>query len=363
MTWIAIADHAEQRFNLAGFSSGVCENPSDAVSDSFLPRGSLVIETRLSPDGRPQRLFEFTRRSPWVSGLSIQALPKGGIVVVHTHGNDVVHAAVDHPVQGRTDVLRVTYSWDAPRRRGRLALEMPDRGQFFATELRAPKPFAIADIREMALQATRRSMDKDVVYFAASTKIEPVGPMPGLSQNTPILGPRGYDRIDNLRKGDLVRSADGDVLPVLATLHRTVPARGWFRPVRLRAPYFGLRQDIILGPHQRLVIGGSQVEYLFGAQQVLVPARSLVNGTAAVFEHAPIIVTYAQVLLPDHQALDIAGTAVESLNIGRLRRKPALHAASLLAGLDRNSLPEHSLQAAPVLSHFDALVLAENRAA
>ena len=78
----------------------------------------------------------------------------------------------------------------------------------------------------------------------------------------------------------------GGVVPVLHKLDRVVPARGSLAPVRLRAPYFGLLDDVIVAPEQRLVIDGSEVEYLFNQEAVLVPARHLVNGFAAMAESA-----------------------------------------------------------------------------
>ncbi|MCW8842918.1 MAG: hypothetical protein OQK00_05830, partial [Rhodobacteraceae bacterium] len=58
-----------------------------------------------------------------------------------------------------------------------------------------------------------------------------------------------------------------------------------------------------------------------------------------------------------------AGAYLESLDIGRLRRKGDLHAASLLAGLGRNRLPEHVARPYPVLGAFEASTLATQRSA
>lgn len=364
MTWIAIADQDEHFFDPDGLSNSELPHVVDYDRlEQFLPVGSLVVETQISPDGRPQKLLEYRRDTPWKCSLSLQALPGGGVVLVIVQGDDVFHATVNYRAKGRTYVLRIVYSWDAPRRWGRLSVGLPELEQNSFVELEAPKPLMLADIRDMAVKPVFRNVDVDVEFFAVSNEIEPIGPQPALAGFTPILGRDGYVRVDSLRRGDLVRTADRNLVPVLFDLHRTVPARGGFRPVRLRAPYFGLQQDIIVAPYQRLLIEGSQVEYLFGVERVLVPARHLVNGTAAILEHAPVVVTYSHVILPNHETLDAAGTVLESLAIGRIRRKPDLLRQSLLAGIDRSLLPEHAVTAAPVLSPFDALVLADARAA
>jgi len=131
----------------------------------------------------------------------------------------------------------------------------------------------------------------------------------------------------------------------------------------LRAPYFGLRQDIMVAPEQRLVITGTDVEYLFGKEAVLVPVRHLADGTSVRTCEAPTVVTYTQLILPGHETIQAAGCPLESLYIGRIRRKPDALEASLLAGIDRNILPEHAKPVYPVLQPYEAISLAKQRAA
>lgn len=366
MAWIAISDHEEQRFSLSGLGSdaGRASTASEKMTpDTLLTRGSILLETRLAPEGRPQTLLSYRRMHPWVSGFSIQSIPNGGIAVVIHQGAEVFHTALAHDGTGRGDTLRITWSWDAPARWGQLAIERVGSDKLFLSRVDMPKPLMLADLQVMAMDPLQRHLDTDVTFFAVSDAIEPVGPMPTLTAHVPIATPYGYRLAGQLKRGDLVRTAEEWSVPVLDTVRRTVPARGSFRPVRLRAPYFGLEQDIIVAPDQRLVIGGSDVEYMFGQERVLVPARHLVNGIAAQYCASGTTASYTQIVLPDHQAMQVPGTHVESLYLGRLRRKPDQFAASLLADHDRSMLPEHANPAYPVLKHFEAVTLAEKRAA
>ncbi len=363
MTWIAISDHHSNLFAPNGVQTPQATSDTHDPLNRFMPKGSIILETRLSPQGRPQKLLGFHRSHPWVSSLEFQALPGGGIVLLIMQGDQVFHATIDHMIEDRTDALRITYSWDAPNRWGRLTVELPGTNRFATTVLKDPRPLYLADVREMVCVPGLRHMETDVRFFAVSDDIEPVGPMPALTSAVPILTARGYRPASSLKRGDLVASLDGELLPVLNVVHRTVPARGTFEPVHLRAPYFGLQKDIIVAPYQRLVIGGSRVEYLFGSEHVLVPVQYLMNGTAAFAEKGHALVTYSHVLLPDHEAVIAAGTAVESLNIGRIRRKKDLLPSTLLAQYERATLPDHSIAAYPVLRPFDAITLAEARAA
>ena len=53
-------------------------------------------------------------------------------------------------------------------------------------------------------------------------------------------------------------------------------------PVQLRSPYLGLQQDVFVSPSQRLVVGGSEVEYLFGCENVALVAQDLLGGSVAL---------------------------------------------------------------------------------
>jgi hypothetical protein len=201
------------------------------------------------------------------------------------------------------------------------------------------------------------------VFVALSDQIEPVGPMPTMMGDTPVSTPLGFKNIRNLERGDTVMTESRGAVPILQRVTRNVPALGGFAPIRLRAPYFGLLQDVIAAPDQRLIIRGSDVEYMFGQAAVLVPARHLVNGFAARYEPTGSTVTYTHLLLPEHETLLVAGSSFESLYIGRIRRKPDQLSTSLLALFERTGLPEHGKPVFPILKSFEAITLADQRAA
>lgn len=366
MAWIAISDTVDPRFSCSGLGCDAGRAETALLRNdplALLTRGTLMLEARLAPDGRPQTLLEWDQAHPWRRGLSLRALPDGGIALVVFQGGEACHCVVRNDALGGDETLRITYAWDAPARWGRLVVEKLNAPGLFISELRDPPPLLLADVQAITMTPAMRSMDPDVSFFAISTRIEPVGPLPTLDARVPLCTTYGYRPLGRIARGDVLRLADGGTQPVLAVLRRTVPARGMLRPVRLRAPYFGLQQDIVVAPEQRLVIGGSDVEYLFDQEFVLVPARHLVNGTAAHFCATGPTATYGQVLLPSHEAILAAGTPLESLYIGRIRRHPARLAASLLAGMERSRLPDHAVSAYPVLRPYEAVTLAERRAA
>ncbi|MBU2983075.1 Hint domain-containing protein [Lentibacter algarum] len=360
MSWLAIAGSDEQHYALRGLEP---KSAAHLQQGAPLLKGSLVIETSISAEGRPQNLLAHRVSSPEKRIISFHAIPGGGIILVLQSGGQTTHAVVDLDSSERTDLLRITYSWDMRKNWGRLALERPETGWSSTTAISHPQPLWTDDIRSMTLAPHLVQIDSDVEFFAISDQVEPLGPMPSLSASIPVLSQGRYKPVAKIKPRDVVQTVEHGAVSVLGALARTVPARGSFRPVQLRAPYFGLQRDIIVAPDQKLVISQPMVEYMFGCESVLVRARHLVNGTSAIWADSGLIKTYHQLILPAHETLYAAGAALESLFLGRLRRKPEQHAETLLAPVSRSQLPEHMRSVHPVLRPFEAITLVEQCAA
>jgi len=328
-----------------------------------VPKCSILLETRLSPDARPQTLLSYKRGGSEPASFSLMSTPHGSLVLVMAQGDKVVHEVIERGREARTDTLQVTISWDMAKGLGRLAVTRPETEHVLVRHFAMNHAPLLSDLLALSRPQGLTEIDPDVIFVALSTAIEPVGPMPTLSPSVPLETAQGLRLATTIRQGDVLRAASGKLVPVLRAIRREVPALGSFRPVRLRAPYFGLSQDIVVSRHQRLLVSGPEVEYLFGREEVLIPASALVNGYAGHFEPAPRFVTFHQVLLPHHDAVRTPEAALETLYLGRMRRDKTLLDASLLFGVPRNHLPEHHRAGYQVLRAFEAISLAEARAA
>jgi hypothetical protein len=359
MSWFALLDRETR-------SPWLREDVEDILvrrPRACVPCGSIVLETRLSPDARPQTLMSYRRDGETPAIISLMSTPHGSVVLVIVQSDDAVHEVVDRGREARTDTLQVTISWDVRKRLGRLVVARPETEHVLIRHFAMTRAPLLGDLVALANPQGLTEIDPDVIFVALSTEIEPVGPMPTLSPSVPIETALGLRPATTLKQGDVVRSANGKLAPILHAVKREVPSLGSFRPVRLRAPYFGLTQDVIVSRHQRLLVSGPEVEYLFGREEVLIPASALVNGYAGHYEPAPRFVTYHQLLLPHHDAIRIPDAALESLFIGRMRRDKTLLGASVLNDLPRAILPEHHRAGYQVLRAFEAISLAEARAA
>lgn len=363
MGWIGLFDGQNHVFNRHGLRRGSAPECGLPTDDEIMPRGTLLVETRLSPDGKPRTILSFERKQPWKFSLSMQALPGGGFILIENQQDAMRHMTLPHVPDGHMDVIRLSYRWNAPEKWASLTMERPETDSLHSVRMTRPHPLPMTELAQILTRPHYRNPQADLRLLAVSREVEPLGPLPGLTANVPIATPRGFLPAGSLRRGDLVITEAGVTVPVLHSVKQTMPAHGSLAPVRLRAPYFGLRRDIVVAPHQRLVISGSQVEYLFGREAVLVPARHLINGVSALRASGPNMVTYHHLLLPGHEVINAAGCPVESLYVGRLRRKPEDLSKSLLANVDRSQLPEHPQPVWPVLKPYEAIALAMSRAA
>lgn len=333
------------------------------TQEALIETGALVIEAPLPSDRRAATLLEVASLHPEPCLLRIQSIPGEGFSVLINSGASVFHALISHTLQARTDSFRLTLNWDAISGDGFLSIEHPGDDALFTRDLAG----CIALPGALILGALSEMRDPKVVqnlsYIGFHQGPISVGPTPTLDYHTPVLTPHGYRKIGVMKPGDTVVSAGGDIVPVLGVFKKVTPAFGSYAPVRLRAPYFGLQSDLVMAGTQRLIVGGSDVEYTFGQDEVLIPAHHLINGTAAIAQPATGTMTYFQLLLPENEAFIASELSLESLFIGRLRRRKDIFRHTSLATLPRNLLPEHAAAVGQILRPYEAITLAAMRAA
>ncbi len=151
---------------------------------------------------------------------------------------------------------------------------------------------------------------RDTICFASGTLIDtPDGPCP----------------VESLEVGDRVVTRDHGQQPV-----RWVGARAlssWdlllnphVRPIRIMAPDPSA-DDLVVSPQHRVLVGGWKAELLFGAAEVLAPAKALCNGRNVFVDHRISAVSYHHLLLPVHALVRANGQWAESLHTGPVARR------------------------------------------
>jgi Hint domain len=158
-------------------------------------------------------------------------------------------------------------------------------------------------------------------YVVSSTQIDvgDFGP-PCFTPGTMIETDRGARAIEALQPGDLVLTRDNGCQPVLWISSRTVPARGRFAPVVFAPGALGNPVALAVSPQHRMLITGWQAELFFGEEEVLVPAKHLVNGDTIRQIEAPEV-TYIHLLFVDHEIVMAGGVPSESYFLGHALRE------------------------------------------
>ncbi|WP_172298579.1 Hint domain-containing protein [Pseudoruegeria sp. HB172150] len=348
MTWLAISDGRH-----------CLRAPQGKDLDDLITRGSVMIEVQLYGD-RPQKLnmIEMERTNGWFRRFSVTLAKNAHISVEHRQADTITQAILKKPRTTSHDTLRLTYSWDAPARRGVLTAENTTSGTAVHAFFEEPQPLLGEDIHDLV--NGQAFIDPAVSLFAVSDRIEPSGPMPGFLEGSWIGTPDGPRRIEDLAEGDEVLTARNGAQPIRHLVSHEMPATGSFRPVRLRAPFLGLRTDLCVAPHHRIRVNGTDTEYLFGNENALVEARHLGPMIGPAHAGSGATARYYQMVLDHHDCVNVAGGWAESLYLGDLARQPARQTCSLFAGIPAGRLPVHEEIAGTVLEPYEASVLVAN---
>ena len=128
---------------------------------------------------------------------------------------------------------------------------------------------------------------------------------------TLIRTPLGERRIDTLRAGDMVLTADDGPQPIRWIGTKTVRASGALAPIHFRSGTIGNNRDLLVSPQHRMLCTGFRAQLHFGQSEVLAPAKSLVNNYNVTVDYGGMV-TYVHMLFDRHQIVIANGAPSES---------------------------------------------------
>lgn len=320
--------------------------------------GSLLLEADFGRE-RPAEhtLLVLKLRAPVDTYMSFHLSIDGALTFARKIGNDHRQVTLKTGLDGFEGPVRITCSWDVPANRGLLTLEVIGDGVLAQKPFTAPLPVLAGEARQLARNQDGLMLSPAIRAISISDRREPVGIAPSLGPSAPVLTPSGYRPAETLKAGDDVITHAGDRRRILWVGAVDAPTADQFNPVRLNTPYFGLICDVLVGPEARVLVSGPEVEYLFSQEAVLVEARALLQSGYARPEPAGPTARYYQILLEDHDILDVAGAPIESLFIGNLATMPDILATTILHQLPATQLPRHKRLAFPALRDYEAVTL------
>lgn len=186
-------------------------------------------------------------------------------------------------------------------------------GQGFVTEYR------IVPGQQYQIMQEGPSNDPSVAYSSLYVCFTP---------GTMIATPSGARPVETLGPGDLVRTIEGTFVPVLWNGSRELRLDDMVgnpetMPVRFEAGSLGENlpeKPLEVSPQHRIMLKSRIAERMFGAEEVLVPARWFVGlpGVTRVTGIRPT--EYIHLLVEGHQVLLANGAPAESLYVGKEAR-------------------------------------------
>jgi len=141
------------------------------------------------------------------------------------------------------------------------------------------------------------------------------------ARGTTIETPHGEQLIQDLQPGDEVTTRDGAIETIAWIGSRKLSGFDLARnphlaPVRIRRNAMGPNRptcDLVVSPQHRILIDDWRSELLFGEDEVLVPARTLINDRDVMVDQMQCGVEYFHILLENHQLVCANGQWSESL--------------------------------------------------
>lgn len=126
---------------------------------------------------------------------------------------------------------------------------------------------------------------------------------------------RGEISIEDLAKGDLVRTVDHGMQPIRWIGSTSVAAVGRRAPVLIRKGALGNTSDLLVSPAHRMMLHSWQTELLFDAGEMLVAAQSLVNDSTIIRQEGGTV-EYFHILFDTHEIVFANGIPSESFHPG-----------------------------------------------
>lgn len=141
-----------------------------------------------------------------------------------------------------------------------------------------------------------------------------------LAEGTRVRTPSGECAVEELREGSVVLTREHGGQPVLWVGQRQLSAARMMadpktKPIRLRAGAIRSGQpdsDMLVSPHQQILVSGARAKKLIGQNEVLASAADLVDGSLISTDRMASEVSFYQVLLGRHEVIWANGVPVES---------------------------------------------------
>lgn len=186
-------------------------------------------------------------------------------------------------------------------------------------------PFAGAPFRAISLGLrSAANLGQTVIDRVTQNVEQGDGPLAVicLARGTLIQNEHGPVAIEDLAEGMLVATRDNGLQPLRWVGSLTLAAHPQIRPIRIRAGALGPNrptQDLIVSPQHRILIRSRIARRMFDANEVLVPAKQLLQIEGIDIATDLKSIDYFHLLFDQHEIVTSNGAETESLHAGPVR--------------------------------------------
>ena len=139
----------------------------------------------------------------------------------------------------------------------------------------------------------------DLAYFAATTK---------------VLTQRGEVAVGDLSDADQVFTLDNGLRPLAHKIEVTIENPDQTAPICIAKGALKNRRELLVSPNHNVLIRDWQAELLFGDNEVLIPAKNLIND-GSIAQMSVDVVEYVGLVFMEHQIVLAEGIPCETLDI------------------------------------------------
>lgn len=158
-------------------------------------------------------------------------------------------------------------------------------------------------------------LNEDGTETGQYTDFHSIETVPCFTPGTKLISACGAVPIETLKVGDRIYTLDGGLQPIVWIGKITVLAEGDNAPIRIAEGALGNTRAMEVSPQHRMMLDGWQAEVICGTDEVLAPARHLLNDRN-ITRRTGGTVDYIHVLFADHQIVIADGIPSESFHPG-----------------------------------------------
>ncbi|WP_147126439.1 Hint domain-containing protein [Shimia ponticola] len=371
MGWIGLCDRIGAEFDFGGLPQLGSKTSAAAYLNRpktpLATRGTLMLEAEIPHFTVRRRLLDFEGQTRNGAGRSCFEI----IIKMHTNAQLEVTLRVDDQswtrrlnadIREQGHTVRVSYAWDAASRAAVLGLYQPGTGHLDQVLIPAPRPIPWDDLSDLVQGRHSTTIEPGVEFIALSDQFEAMGPMPSITGHTILQTLSGPKPISKVTPQDAIQLEDGRYAQPLRLLRRMLPARGSLAPLRVCAPYFGLKRDFEVSFAAHLLMAGSDVEYLLGSEAVLARAAHLLDGRCVTHGAERTLVPYYQVVFDTVEVMQ-GPVGIQSMILPTASPNSLTASTTLLADLPDGLAFDHGDLPFPMARRYEMVTLNAARAA